>query len=240
MVPEEKLQEFVKRVREAAGNSVESVILYGSAAAGDYHDEFSNLNLFCVLRESSFAGLQKLAPAMTWWQKQKQPAPLLMTRQELEATTDVFTIELLDMKRNYRVLDGADVLRDLPLRLHRAQVEYELREKLVLLRQHALLALDDEKRLRELLVRSVASFATLFRHALIALGEESPDGKRDAIERLARKIGFDPKPMLQVMDVREHKQDPKGLDAKRLFGSYLETVEKVTAAVDKALEPKDS
>jgi hypothetical protein len=242
MVPEEKIQEFVRRVRDAAGTNVESIILYGSAAAGDYHAEFSNLNLFCVLRDSSFAALQKLAPAMKWWQAQKQAAPLLMTRTELEATTDVFTIELMDMQRSYRVLHGEDVLKGLQvsLRWHRAQVEYELREKLVLLRQHALLALENDKQLWDLLVRSSASFVTLFRHALIALGEEAPAGKREAVERLSKKVGFDPAAFYQVLDVREHKKDLKSIDAKELFGRYLSAIEKVTAAVDKALEPGTS
>lgn len=242
MVPEDKIQEFVRRVREGGGANVESVILYGSAASGDFHAEFSNLNLFCVLRDSSFAALQKLAPTMKWWKDQKQPAPLLMTRAELNATTDVFTIELMDMRRSYRVLFGDDVLKELTvsLRWHRAQVEYELREKLVLLRQHALLATEDDKRLWELLLRSSASFVTLFRHALIALGENGSAGKRQAVEQLAKKIGFDPAPVFEVLDVREHKKDLKSLDLKNLFGRYLATIESVTAAVDKALEPGNS
>jgi hypothetical protein len=242
MVPEDKIQEFVRRVRDAAGTNMESVILYGSAAAGDYHPEFSNLNLFCVLRDSSFAALQTLAPAMKWWQEQKQPAPLLMTRAELEATTDVFTIELMDMQQHHRVLMGEDVLKGLqiPLRLHRVQVEYELREKLVLLRQHSLLALESDKRLWELLVRSSASFVTLFRHALLALGEEVPAGKREAVARLSRTVGFDPAAINQVLDVREHKAETRAFDAKELFGRYLAAVERVTAAVDKALEPGTS
>lgn len=242
MVPEDKIQEFVRRVRDAAGTNLESVILYGSAASGDFHPEFSNLNLFCVLRDSTFATLQTLAPAMRWWQEQKQPAPLLMTRVELEATTDVFTIELMDMQQHHRVLMGEDVLKGLqiPLRLHRVQVEYELREKLVLLRQHSLLALESDKRLWELLVRSSASFVTLFRHALLALGEEAPAGKREAVARLSRIVGFDPAAIYQVLDVREHKVETKAFDAKELFGRYLAAVERVTAAVDKALEPGTS
>jgi hypothetical protein len=242
MVPEDKIQEFVRRVRDAAGTNMESVVLYGPAAAGDYHPEFSNLNLFCVLRDSSFAALQTLAPAMKWWQEQKQPAPLLMTRAELEATTDVFTIELMDMQQHHRVLMGEDVLKGLqiPLRLHRVQVEYELREKLVLLRQHSLLALESDKRLWELLVRSSASFVTLFRHALLALGEEVPAGKREAVARLSRTVGFDPAAINQVLDVREHKAETRAFDAKELFGRYLAAVERVTAAVDKALEPGTS
>ena len=57
MVPEDKLEDFVRRMREAAGANLESVILFGSAVAGDFHPEFSNLNLFCVLRDSSFPDL---------------------------------------------------------------------------------------------------------------------------------------------------------------------------------------
>jgi len=52
MVPDKKLEEFVTRMSEAAGANLESIILFGSAVAGDFHPEFSNLNLFCVLRDS--------------------------------------------------------------------------------------------------------------------------------------------------------------------------------------------
>ena len=55
---DKKLSECVTRLREAAGANLVTVILFGSAAAGDYHPEFSNLNLFCVVRDSSFAALQ--------------------------------------------------------------------------------------------------------------------------------------------------------------------------------------
>ena len=181
MIPDKKLEEFVRRMREAAGANLESVILYGSAVAGDFHPEFSNLNLFCVLRDSSFADLQALAPVARWWEGQKQPPPLIMTRHELERSNDVFTIELLDMQQHHRVLFGEDVLLGLhiPVDLHRVQVEYELREKLILLRQQLLLSSGNNRRLWELLVRSVSSFVTLFRHALIVLGQAAPVGKRE-------------------------------------------------------------
>ena len=36
MVPEKLINEFVERIREAAGTNLVAAILYGSAAAGDY------------------------------------------------------------------------------------------------------------------------------------------------------------------------------------------------------------
>lgn len=242
MVPGEeikgKIDEFVKRVREAGGSNVESVILFGSAVSGDFHPGVSNLNLFCVLRDCSFAALQALAPVAKWWDGQKQPPPLCMTHAELERSTDVFTIELLDMQQHHRVLFGDDVVRGLKISMHvhRVQVEYELREKLILLRQQVLLAAGNDSRLWDLLLHSVSSFGTLFRHALIALGDDSQVARWDAVHVLAKRIGFDPSAIQKALDVREHKADRRKMDIKDLSARYLAAIEKVAAAVDEALE----
>lgn len=238
MVPEKKINDFVRRLRAAAGANLESVILFGSAVVGDFHPEFSNLNLFCVIRDSSFAALQALAPAVKWWAAQKQPPPLFMTRDEIARCTDVFTIELIDMQQHHRIVFGADVLQGLsiPTTLQRAQVEYELREKLALLRQHLLLASGSDSRLWELLLRSVSSFTTLFRHALIVLGHDAPVGKREAVQALSKRIGFDASGILQVLDVRERKSDRKKVDVADVFSRYLAALEQVTAAVDRMLD----
>jgi len=238
MIPSDIVEEFVKRVRAAGGANVESVILFGSAAAGDFHPGLSNVNLLCILRDSSFDALQALAPVATWWDKQKQPPPLCMTKREIERSTDVFTIELMDMKQHHRVLLGEDVLSGLQIsmELHRVQVEYELREKLLLLRQHLLVASDNESRLWEVLLRSVPSFSTLFRHALIALGDSSESKRKDAVRALAQRLGFDDSAVQKVLEVREKKVDRKDLRIKELVADYLATVEKVTSAVDLALD----
>jgi hypothetical protein len=238
MVPEDKIDEFVKRVREAAGSNVESIILFGSAVSGDFHPGLSNLNMLCVLRDCSFAVLQALAPVAKWWDRQKQPPPLCMTRKELERSTDVFTVELLDMQQHHRVLFGEDVVQELriSMHVHRVQVEYELREKLILLRQQVLLASGNNSRSWELLLRSVPSFGTLFRHALIALGDTSKPGRREAAQSLSKRVGFDPSAIHQALDVREHKADPKKMDINDLLARYLAAIEKVAAAVDEALD----
>jgi nucleotidyltransferase-like protein len=237
-VPEDKVNEFVSRLREAAGANLESVILFGSAVAGDFHPEFSNVNLFCVVRESSFAALQAVSPAVKWWDRQKQPPPLFMTRNEVERSIDVFSIELIDMQQHHRVLFGEDVLQglEIPANLHRMQVEYELREKLALLRQHLLLASGNDSRLWELLTRSVSSFVTLFRHTLMVLDQAAPQRKREAIHALSQQIKFDPTGVLDVLDVREGKANRRKLDVKDVFSRYLAAVEQVTTAVDRMLD----
>ena len=240
MIPTDIIDELVKRLRDAGGANVESVILFGSAAGGDYHPGLSNLNVLCVLGDSSFRSLQTLAPVVKWWDKQKQLPPLCMTRSELDRSTDVFTIELLDMKQHHRVLFGADVLGGLqiPMDLHRVQVEYELREKLILLRQHILIADGNDSKLWDLMLRSAASFGTLFRHALIALGDSSKSTRREAVQALSQRLGFDLSAVLQVLDARDKKLDRGRVSVADLAGEYLAAVERVTAAVDTVLDAK--
>ncbi|MFZ0229959.1 MAG: nucleotidyltransferase domain-containing protein, partial [Mycobacterium sp.] len=115
MVPEKLISEFIGRLREAAGTNLKSVILYGSAAAGNYVPEHSDVNLMCVLGDTSFAAIATLTPAVIWWGKQKHHAPLLMTMEEIRRGADVFSIEYLDMKQHYRVLWGDDALKGLEI-----------------------------------------------------------------------------------------------------------------------------
>jgi len=238
VIPQGKVDEFIRRLRDEAGNNLHSVVLYGSAVAGGFDAQYSDLNLLCLLRDSSYTALEDVSPAIAWWIKQNQRVPLIMVREELERSADVFAIELLDICAHYRVLYGDDVLKDLqvPLHLHRAQVEYELREKLVLLRQRLLMSAGDEPRMWDLLVRSLPSFATLFRHTLIVMKENVSSSKRENVRLLGARIGFDCQVFDQLFDVREHKRETKDLDVRETASRYLAAVEHVTAAVDKMLD----
>ena len=238
MVPQQQIDDFVTRLQQGAGANLQSVILYGSAATAEFVAEFSDVNLLCILGETSFPALAKLAPVMEWWSKRKHPTPLVMTLEELRRSADVFAIELLDMLEHHRVLFGNDVLKGLsvPMQLHRAQVEYELREKLILLRQRVLLAAGDKSKLWDLLLSSLAAFATLFRHVLITLGDPKPGSKREAIQALSHRIKIDPSAFLQLLDIREHKIERKQLDVGDVFTRYLAAVEQTTAAVDTMLD----
>ena len=238
VIPQSKIDEFIRRLRDAAGSNLQSVILYGSAVAGGFDAHYSDVNLLCLLRDSSYTALEDVSPAIGWWAKQNQRVPLIMVREELEHSADVFSIELMDMRAQYRVLYGDDALRDLkvPMHLHRAQLEYELREKLILLRQGLLMSAGDEARMRELLVRSLPSFATLFRHALIVIKENVASSKRENIRLLAARIGFDAAVFDELLDLREHKKEAKDLDVREVATRYLAAVEHVTEAVDRILD----
>jgi predicted nucleotidyltransferase len=233
---EKQLEDFVAKLQRAAGDNLESVLLYGSAASGKFHPQLSNINLLCILRQTSFVALSALAPAIKSWFDEKHPPPMLLTREELRRAVDVFAIEFLDIKEHHQVLFGSSLPDlEIPMDRHRAQVEYELREKLVLLRQRLLLALNDDNRLWTLIMQSLPAFTTLFRHALIALGDAPPKSKAETLRDMAKRFPFDSTTFTQLLDLREHPENRKALDVKDLMARYLETIQQVTAAVDKIL-----
>jgi hypothetical protein len=242
MVPQKQIDEFVKRLRESSGENLQSVILYGSAASGEFHPDFSNVNLMCILKDTSFSALNRISPAVQWWVRQKYHPPLVITREELERSTDVFSIEYLDMQQRHKVLFGDDPLSSLnvPMHLHRAQLEYELREKLILLRERLLIAGDDKKAIWELMLASVSSFCTLFRHALIALSVPVPTSKRETVRALASQMHFEGSAIHELLDVREGKAERSQFDVKALAGKYLDAIQSVTAAVDQMLDSPKS
>jgi hypothetical protein len=237
MINEQDLTDLVTKLKDAAGGNLLSVILYGSAATDEFHEGHSDLNILCVMRNLGRDDLSKLHPPSAWWAKKGHPAPLYFTLDELQHSADVFAIELLDIKAAHRVLHGEDVMTSLhvPMDRHRLQVERELRNNTLRLRQHYLRHPDDSKRTLELMTSSISTFAALFRHALIALGEDSPPTKRGTMDRLGSVLGFDPAPFHAIFEIREGQKRGRDLDVMATFGAYLDRVSQVTEEMDRRL-----
>jgi predicted nucleotidyltransferase len=146
---------------DAALGAGYSALLYGSSARGDYIPGRSNINLMLVLDDASPGRLRALAPAFAAWRKTAAEPPLLISRAEWARASDVFPIEITDMRAGYRVLRGADPLGNAQVdrRDLRQALERELRGKLLRLRQGYAAAAGDTKRLGELASGSVTTIA---------------------------------------------------------------------------------
>jgi hypothetical protein len=124
---------------------------------------------------------------------------------------------------------------DVPMSLHRLQVERELRNNTLRLRQHYLRHPADSRKTLELMTTSISTFATLFRHALMALGEEAPSSKRSTIDRLGSVLGFDTAPFDAILAIREGTKRERDVDIQATFDAYLQGISKVTEEMDRRL-----
>jgi len=231
---ERVLSQLVERLKKAHGDSLRSVILYGSAAAGDHQGRFSDLNILCVLREVTPRELGESSAIFRWWREQGNPAPLLLSENEVRGSTDCFAIEFQDIKERRRILYGEDVVADLVIdrRFYRAQVEHDLRAKLLRLRQKAGGILADKDLLRTLLADSISTFCVLFRHALLLAGFEAGFAKREVIAQARERFGIEASPFDRLLDLREGKIKPRELDPGPLFADYIKQIQAVIDTVD--------
>lgn len=232
---EKDLAELVEGLKTAAGANLKAVVLYGSAAGGDFQAGHSDLNVLCVLDRLDGAELQKLSSVARWWEKKGHPAPLVFGVEELHHAADVFAIELLDIQEKHRLLFGENIFAamQVPLHLHREQVERELRTNLVRLRQRYLSGARNDDAVRHLIIESAPSFLVLFRHALRAMGEAVPHHRHAVVEQLANRLGFDAAGILNALQLRERGHAPSGAELARIFHAYLGAVTHVVEEVDR-------
>jgi hypothetical protein len=139
------------------------------------------------------------------------------------------------MKAQHRILYGRDVIENLEIdtSFYRAQVEHELRAKLLRLRQKASGVLSDKELLRGLLADSLSTFCVLFRHALIMSGAEAPVKKREIVARASQVFRFDASPFNRLLEMREEKIKPRDLDPVAVLPAYLAAITAVIDAVDR-------
>jgi len=237
MIAEQSLTDLVTRLKNAAGSNLLSVILYGSAATEEFHPGHSDLNILCIMQSLGRDDLSKLHAASAWWAKKGHPAPLFFTLDELHRSADIFAIELLDIKAARRILYGEDVITSLhiPMDLHRMHVERELRNNTLRLRQYYVIHAGDSRKTVGLMVSSISTFVALFRHALIALGEDPPPTKRATVDRVGSVLGFDPSPFHTVLDIREGRKRERDVETQATFDKYLNAIVKATEEVDRRL-----
>ncbi len=227
-------EKLVEELKQACPKGLKSVILFGSAAAGDHSGKPSDYNVLVVTEDLGIDTLNILSKTAAAWSKAGNPAPMLFTEERLTQATDVFPIELLDIRECHKVLYGEDLVEGLEIDTKnlRLEIEHELRGKLIRLRQSYLLTQGKPKAVADLMTQSLSTFLVLFRAALRLFEDQIPQKKFAALEKLATHLEFDEAVFQTVQDLKDGTQKAKDVAVGALFNTYLKTIECVIDAVD--------
>ena len=231
----EALNGLVTDLQATHGDNLASVVLYGSAAAGDQIELRSDYNLLIALNRITPEDLRLAQPPMREWQRLGHPLPVYFTVEELSDAADVFPIEFYQMANARIVLYGKDPFEFVELSDQnlRHQTEYELRSKLIQLRRLYIPASTSAEKLADLMSESLSSFAALFRAVLLLHGQQAPVTKPDCVTATIRLLSLDPTPFERIFGFRSGESLPGSeKEANDIFGAYLQEIEKVTEAVD--------
>jgi hypothetical protein len=230
---DERLVDMTNRLRDALGDRLVALVLYGPGAHGDAYHAVGDRHLLVVLADLEPPTLRRLSEPVRWWVGSKrQPWPRLFSADLIREAADVFPIELLDIARHHRVLHGADPFAALSVdRANlRLQCERELREKLMRLREGYVECDGRPHALRELLAVSYASFAAIFRGCLELARLDAPARDHDVVAALCARLSLDAAPFAEVERVA---REGGASDPDALFARYYRELSRAVTQIDR-------
>lgn len=230
-----KLDELVEQLRNAYGATVRSIMLYGSAVAGEHIAKRSDYNVLVVLDAVPLDRLAAVGAVLRSWADAGNPAPMTFTATEWKSSADVFPMEYADILERHRVLFGEDVCEGMSVSRAdlRLQVEQQALGKLLHLRRGAMAAGGDEKDQIELLEVSLSAIMVVFRGVSRLHGEIPPQDYSLLTKDIAGKAGFDPSPILRVVQHVRGAEKVKHNDASVVLAGYMAGMEALVAYLDR-------
>jgi len=227
------LEPYCLKMLELHGNNLKSISVYGSATGDDFMDKKSNINVFLILERIDPQDLRKSLKLVSSGRKKGRIAPLMLTMEHVRTSTDVFPIEFLEMKENYRLIYGEDMLKGLVINNAnlRLQCEHDIKGNLIRLYQVYLEIGMKKKKIKDLMVASLFSLMPVFRNLLRIKNKKPHIKKADIINEACDTFLLDKELMRRVLELK--KNGAGSVDFEKIFGAYLEQIEKLVIEVDR-------
>ena len=111
---ERVLADLVAAARSALGDTLESVVLFGSAAEGRLRPA-SDVNVIFVLTRFDAERVEALGDPVRAAQAAIRLAPMMMLRDEIPHAAAAFAVKFADIVRRHRVLHGTDPFANLTI-----------------------------------------------------------------------------------------------------------------------------
>ncbi len=226
-----KLEELVSQLQLAYGAGLRSVVLFGSAVAGEHNPKKSDYNILVVVDSLPLDKLRAVAAVSKAWAEDGNPPPMTFTSKEWRSSADIFPMEYADILERHRVLFGTppfEGIRVTPTDL-RLQVEQQTMGKLLQLRQATMGAGGDSRLQLEVLEKSLSTLMVIFRGVSRLHGQVPSQDYEELTRQLAQRAGFAPEPFVKVIrHVRGTEKIPRE-SAAGILEAYLAAMERLVS-----------
>lgn len=244
------MSEFLPVVRQVYGDLLSMVALYGSAATGTWVSGVSDINILIVVEKADPDKLIEFGVALGKRNliQRYRITPHILSRQELDTSSDIFPVEYLELRETLELVEGENLFADLQVSIEnlRHQVEAMTRGSVNTLRQIVIASAGDRRRLQASLKgwsgRQIPLYRAVLRLAAMAKGSVGATAGTDTasnqtgkdlggiISKMAESLGLDKTPFLELQALRE--QGAKGgvdplLLIPQLQRQYLLMLDKV-------------
>jgi hypothetical protein len=229
-----ELEQITREAKEALGENLLSLVLYGSHARGEAHAR-SDINLFIVVKDSRAASLKPLLAVVPGWIKLGATAPAIFEFAQLQRSQDTFALELAEMACTHKILFGDDPFKGcLPdWREVRNELEHESRQKTIYLKRRWFVTGEKDKAYLALIHDTVPGYlallrgtAMLKRHAIAVI----------SIEEIFRELSglnwFSEAIWKRLRSVSEHRESIPHSELEPLMLEYIEQARALVRYLD--------
>jgi len=227
------LRSYVKDTATLFGGVVQSIVLYGSAARGDYLPGRSNLNVMMVLATLELDGLKRYAKAHRRWSAERIVVPLFLTESDLDISRELYPLEYVEMQEHHVVLAGRDPFAGQPVDLGRMamQCEQEIHGNLLRLRQRFVEGGGTIEAIGILLPLSLTALLPCLRGLYRVLRAPIPSAADLLLPDVSATLQVDAAALQDVWNFKRGVISPGPMEMPRLFERYVSALEQLMRRV---------
>ena len=224
---QEILTRFVANITQELNADLDGLLLFGSAARGDFIIGRSNINVLLIVQKLTSETLQCTGKLHREWGKHQIVAPLLMTKEDLMRSRDLFPLEFLQMSCSHVLLAGQDPFSETQVDIARLgwQSEQELMSNLLRVRQRFIEGEGRIEAIQALLILSITAVLPCIRGLLHCIDQPSTEKDPQILEALPTTVQFDSTVFLDILHIKRGLRSPGSREWAKTYERYRHSLE---------------
>ncbi|HNY10084.1 MAG TPA: hypothetical protein PKK26_00705 [Candidatus Wallbacteria bacterium] len=212
-----------------ADDDFKCFVLYGDVLKEDFSLENSPVNILIIASEVTVALLERIQPIAARAISEIRLEPLIVTYEEMVLSADVFPVKYLEIKKNYRILEGDDLIAgfEIPAENIRLHCEQEMRSFSLKLRNDFLACYPDAGKLGNTLFRYIPDLLSLVKFFAEFTSGQSFPKIADSLNFIkSRGVAIDP--LSELIAIRKSQNPPGAAELKQNCGRLIEFMNNLT------------
>ena len=154
---------FSEKIKSIWQEDLVSIVLYGSFLKEEFDHKTSDVNLLVMVKNVELNKMLRSRTVVRTFHRRIRLMPLFLSVDFFRSSLDSFAVEWKDIKTNYRILYGPDLVQETEIKNEdiRLQLEREVKQNIVRFQQGLLFGWH----LPALISRSAKSLRVLYRSA---------------------------------------------------------------------------
>ena len=217
------IQDVVEAAIAALGDTVRSVVLFGSAAENRLRAT-SDVNLLVVLTRFDAARIESMTAVLQRAHAAVRLGVMWLTEDEIPSASEAFAVKFADIVRRHRVLAGVDPFEGLSISRQAAvtRLRQVLLNTILRLRASYALESDHDERLAVLLADAAAPLRASAAEILELEGRPAPSA-REALDLLATQ--WSPGRAAGMLQALRTARETRQLEAGTARAVFLEAID---------------